>query len=287
MRRTLQDLAALAARLGVGGIFFANGWHKLEYGLNATGEQFARMGAPAPDLWAATTMLIELVGGALLVAGLAVPACGLVLFAEALAVFVLVSGDTGLPLTGGDINLIVALGAASVLLAVVGAGRLSVDHLVVIRRREAEAAEEMAADTEADTVIASWREPGSASAPPQDARPSGGAGVQDSASSASSGISRDPGGSGGSAGSGPAARAAGDTAPQGPVTFPHEKPGTTGDSEVTGPRKTRPRRTAKPAGAGGTADDAAGVPADTPSAPTARGDRLVAGGRKTTPPDND
>ncbi|MEV8632258.1 DoxX family protein [Streptosporangium sp. NPDC051023] len=158
MRRALHDLASLAARLGVGGIFFANGWHKLEAGLTATGDQFATLGAPAPGVWAATTMLTELIGGALLVAGLAVPACGLLLFAEAVAVFVVVGGERGLPLTG-DARLVVALGAASILLAVGGAGRLSVDHLVVIKRREAEAAEDFAAENEANDVIAALREP--------------------------------------------------------------------------------------------------------------------------------
>ncbi|MDP9840891.1 DoxX family protein [Streptosporangium lutulentum] len=165
MRRTLHDLASLAARLGVGGIFFANGWHKLQAGLIATGDQFGSLGAPVPEVWAATTMLTELIGGALLVAGLAVPACGLLLFAEAVAVFVVASGDQGLPLTGGDINLIVALGAASILLAVGGAGRLSVDHMVVIKRRDAEAAEDFAADAEADDVLASLREPETSAAP--------------------------------------------------------------------------------------------------------------------------
>ncbi|MEU8384373.1 DoxX family membrane protein [Streptosporangium sp. NPDC048865] len=172
MRQTLHDLASLAARLGVGGIFFANGWHKLEAGLNATAEQFTTLGASGPYVWAATTMLTELIGGALLVAGLAVPACGLLLFAEALAVFVLASGETGLPLTGGDAKLIVALGAASILLAVGGAGRLSVDHMVVIKRREAEAAEDFAAESEADDVIAALREPETPAAPAP-ARPVG------------------------------------------------------------------------------------------------------------------
>jgi putative oxidoreductase len=259
VRRTFHDLAALAARLGVGGIFFANGWHKLEFGLTATSEQFAKMGAPGPGIWAATTMLIELIGGALLVAGLAVPVCGLILFAEALAVFVLVSGDTGLPLTGGDINLIVALGAASVLLAVVGAGRLSIDHLVVIRRREAEAADEMAADAEADDVISSWRET-AASTPPKEAVPQDTVGQNTSA--------------------------------KGPVTFPEEKADTggtaedtAGTAEVTAPRKARPRRPAKPGG--GDPDTTTDGPSDVPSTPAGKRDRLVAGGRKATTPDPD
>ncbi|MFC7385829.1 DoxX family protein [Sphaerisporangium rhizosphaerae] len=272
MRRTFQDLAALAARLGVGGIFFANGWHKLEFGLTATSEQFARMDAPGPGLWAATTMLIELIGGALLVAGLAVPACGLILFAEALAVFVLVSGDTGLPLTGGDINLIVALGSASVLLAVVGAGRLSVDHLVVIRRREAEAADEMAADAEADHVIASWRET---------ARPASSSG--DAPAPAASGTGGDAGGAKQAPVQRPAVK---DASAKGPVTFPEGRTGAGdtggtrdagGAGEVTAPRKARPRRPAKPS------DDAEDITTDAPSTST-RTDRLVAGGRKTTTP---
>ncbi|GAA2859299.1 hypothetical protein GCM10010517_17830 [Streptosporangium fragile] len=172
MRRTLHDLSSLAARLGVGGIFFANGWHKLEAGLTATAGQFAALEAPAPGVWAAVTMLTELIGGALLVAGFAVPVCGLLLFAEALAVFVVASGEAGLPLTGGDVKLIVALGAASILLAVGGAGRLSVDHMVVIKRREAEAAEDFAAEAEADDVIAALREP-ETTAPPAPGRTAG------------------------------------------------------------------------------------------------------------------
>ncbi|WP_169984620.1 MULTISPECIES: DoxX family protein [unclassified Microbispora] len=176
MKKTLHDLASLAARMGVGGIFFANGWQKLEAGLNATADQFTELQAPLPHVWAPVTMLTELVGGTLLIAGLAVPVVGLLLFAEALAVFVLTAGDTGLPLTGGDIELIVALGAASVLLAVTGAGRISADHMVVIKRREAEAAGEFAADAEADAVIAALRppwpgEPGADGSPGRPAAP--------------------------------------------------------------------------------------------------------------------
>lgn len=159
VKKTFIDLATLAARIGVGGIFFANGWAKLRAGLDATETQFLQLDAPIPSFWAAATMLIELLGGTLLIAGLAVPVVGVLLFAEALAVFILAAGDTGLPLTGGSVQLVVALGAASVLLSVNGGGRLSVDHMVIIKRRDAEAADEIAADMEADTVINALREP--------------------------------------------------------------------------------------------------------------------------------
>ncbi|MEO3873055.1 DoxX family membrane protein [Nonomuraea sp. B12E4] len=154
MKQVFRDLAALVARVGVGGIFFANGWTKLEDGLKITGAKFLEQGAPAPGAWATVTMLAELIGGALLIAGLAVSTTGLVLFAEALAVFVVAP-----PLNPITMNELILLGAAALLLAVVGAGRVSVDHMVVIRRRESEAANEFAADTEAERVIASLRDP--------------------------------------------------------------------------------------------------------------------------------
>jgi putative oxidoreductase len=164
VKQVLRDLAALVARVGVGGIFFANGWTKLEDGLTATGAKFLAQGAPAPGAWATVTMLTELIGGALLIAGLAVSATGLILFAEALAVFLVAP-----PLNPISMNELILLGAASLLLAVVGAGRLSVDHMVVIRRRESEAESEFAADAEADRVIASLRDPDKPAAPPEEA----------------------------------------------------------------------------------------------------------------------
>ncbi|WP_440102007.1 DoxX family protein [Streptosporangium sp. H16] len=255
MRQTLHDLASLAARLGVGGIFFANGWHKLEAGLNATAEQFTSLGASGPYVWAATTMLTELIGGALLVAGLAVPACGLLLFAEALAVFILASGEAGLPLTGGDAKLIVALGAAAILLAVGGAGRLSVDHMVVIKRREAEAAEDFAAEAEADDVIAALREPETPPAPAP-ARTTGGKKPGESAPPASQ-------------------RSA-----EGPASERPTSEGATDTAEF--PAATRPRtRTRKPP-SGAAASVPPATPATTPTpvsapAPGKTGDTLVAG----------
>ncbi len=247
----------------MGGIFFANGWHKLEAGLNATSDQFASLGASGSwsYVWAATTMLTELIGGALLVAGLAVAACGLLLFAEALAVFILASGEVGLPLTGGDAKLIVALGAASILLAVGGAGRLSVDHMVVIKRREAEAAEDFAAEAEADDVIAALREPETPPAPAS-ARTTGGKKPGESAPPASQ-------------------RPAGGPASEGPTSE-----GATDTAEF--PAATRPRtRTRKsPSGAAASVPPAPpptpATPATTPTpvsapAPGKTGDTLVAG----------
>jgi putative oxidoreductase len=147
-----------------------------------------------------------------------------------------------------------------VLLAFVGAGRLSVDHLVVIRRREAEAESEMSADADADHVIASWRDP---SRPP--AGTAGDAPPRDAPTS----VYPSPGGG--------TAAPPGDVPVKGPVTFPEGSTGPAGpaDHEATAPRKTRPRRTAKPAADDTTAESPAAPP------PTGTHDRLVAGTRKS------
>ncbi|GGO03836.1 hypothetical protein GCM10010116_07500 [Microbispora rosea subsp. aerata] len=249
MKRALHDLASLAARMGVGGIFFADGWRKLEAGLNATADQFAALQAPLPHVWAPVTMLAELVGGTLLIAGFAVPVVALLLLAEALAVFVLTAGHGEPPLSGGDVELIVALGAASVLLAVAGAGRISADHMVVIKGRETEAAGEFAVDAEADAVIAALRpprpgEPGGPGGPVEPGGPGTGgssgpahAGEEQPATSGDAGAQGSPqpppaAGSGARTGSA-AGEAAGDRPGEEPATTPARK---------TTPRQRRTRR---------------------------------------------
>ncbi|NUW43009.1 DoxX family protein [Nonomuraea rhodomycinica] len=282
MRQALHDLAALVARLGVGGIFFANGWHKLEDGLKTTGTHFAQQGAPAPRAWATVTMLAELIGGALLIAGLLVALTGLVLFAEALAVFLVAP-----PLNPITVNELVLLGVAALLLAVVGAGRVSVDHMVVIRRRESEAASEFAADTEADRVIASLREPdapASASAGEADtARPPGtSSGVQaPGASSAAQapGGAHAPGASGGGqdpGASGEQGTASSATERTGPAASAARARART-DAEKSDRQDTAPHpRARRPA--------SEPPPADEPPTSPSPGDTLVAGRKKPAAP---
>ncbi|MFG1699004.1 DoxX family protein [Nonomuraea sp. NPDC049309] len=244
MRQALRDLAALVARLGVGGIFFSNGWAKLEDGLKITGAKFMEQGAPAPGAWATVTMLSELIGGALLIAGLAVSITGLVLFAEALAVFLIAP-----PLNPITLNELILLAAASLLLAVVGAGRVSVDHMVVIRRRESEAADEFAADTEADRVIAALKGPETPQPPEPAGKP-----AEPAATPAKARTSDEP------AAKAPAKAPAADRAAD-EDTAPHPRPGAAakdqgdggegtpspGDTLVAGRKKPAPRKS-RPSG---------------------------------------
>jgi putative oxidoreductase len=280
VRQTLHDAAILVARAGIGGIFFANGWEKLEAGLNATTEEFARIDAPLPYAWAAVTMLVELLGGAMLVAGFAVPVCGILLFAEAIAVFALAAGDPQRPLTGGSANLVIALCAASLLLAVVGAGRVSVDHMVVIKRRDPGDEAAPGPDAEADQVLTALR------------GPRGGSGDAPAGLPAGPGRA-DPAAGAGSAAAEPRSR----TAEPG---TPDDK-GDAGDkgdaAEVTAPvrvRKGRQRRTEAASAEGpekeGTAKETPakeggpGPKSTTAKGTTGKGDVLVAG-RKENPSD--
>ncbi|MEV5407371.1 DoxX family membrane protein [Thermopolyspora sp. NPDC052614] len=278
MRRILTDVATLGARIGVGGIFFANGWDKLEAGLNATTEQFAQQGAPLPNVWAALSMLIELLGGAMLIAGFAVPVCGILLFVEALAVFVVASGEQGRPLTGGDTNLIVALGAATILLAVVGAGRVSVDHMVVIKRRETYDAPELDPDAEADAMLAALREP---------RRSQGAPGAHSPGSAAASGTdpATAPGSASGSAAGLKATARRRDaeekSAPAEPAaaSAPADGGGGAASSAAaeSAPKARKPRQRRTDTGS----DTTTASPSEAPAA-TEKGDKLVAGRREGT-----
>ena len=78
-RDLARDLAILVTRLGVGLVFVAHGWQKLtDSGLDRTAESFARLGVPA-SFSAFYATFVELLGGAALIAGLAVPVAGVLL----------------------------------------------------------------------------------------------------------------------------------------------------------------------------------------------------------------
>ena len=92
------------------------------------------MPLPTASAWFAT--LVELVGGAALVLGVAVPVVGLLLVVDMLGAFLFVHAGNGVFVDAGGWELVAALGAVSLTLAAVGAGRYSVDGLVGARRAD-------------------------------------------------------------------------------------------------------------------------------------------------------
>jgi putative oxidoreductase len=131
----IVDLVQLLARVAIGVIFLAHGWQKLNtMGLDRTEQAFSGMGIPAPAISSLFATFVELIGGALLIIGALVPLAGLLLFLNMLGALLLVHVDKGLFVDKGGFELVLALGAASLLLAAVGGGRYGVDGLLGRRR---------------------------------------------------------------------------------------------------------------------------------------------------------
>lgn len=129
-----KDVVLLVARVAVGIVFVAHGAQKLfTFGLAGTTEAFTGMGVPAPQASALFAALVELVGGGALILGLAVPVAGLLLAVDMLGAFLFVHAGNGVFVDAGGYELVAALGSAALVLAVVGAGRLSLDAVLAPR----------------------------------------------------------------------------------------------------------------------------------------------------------
>ncbi|GAA1487560.1 DoxX family protein [Brachybacterium sacelli] len=122
----LRDPALLLARLVVGAVFMAHGWQKIgQNGIAATTEGFVGMGIPFAEIAAPVVAYVELIGGALLILGLLTAVAGLALAIDmAVAAFVVHLGG-GLFVADGGWELVGVLGAAALLLAAVGPGRIA------------------------------------------------------------------------------------------------------------------------------------------------------------------
>ena len=127
----VRDLALLVTRIGIGVVFLAHGWQKLfTNGVDGTAAFFTQAGVPLPTVSAWFAALLELVGGIALILGVAVPIVGLLFVVDMLGAFLFVHMGNGIFVQQGGYELVLALGAASLLLAAVGAGRFSVDAAI-------------------------------------------------------------------------------------------------------------------------------------------------------------
>jgi putative oxidoreductase len=138
----VRSVALFLARLAVASVFIYHGAGKLfnylnQGGIAGTTAFFKFEGIPAPHLFAYVGGITEFFGGLLLLVGLAVPLAGLALTIDMLIALLAVTVNNGMfskALPGGivadgmQINL--ALGAAALLLAALGAGMFSLDYLL-------------------------------------------------------------------------------------------------------------------------------------------------------------
>ena len=128
------DLALVILRLAVGAVFIAHGGQKLfVYGLDGVTGAFAQMGVPLPGLVGPAVALLEFFGGIALVVGLLTRVAALGLAATMVGAIALVHAPAGFFLPNGA-EFALSLLAATVTLALAGAGGFAVDAALASRR---------------------------------------------------------------------------------------------------------------------------------------------------------
>ncbi|WEM44785.1 DoxX family protein (plasmid) [Photobacterium sp. DA100] len=130
------SFAPLALRVPAGIIFMAHGAQKLfgwfgGYGLEGTGQWMASIGLEPGFVMALMAGGAEFFGGLFILLGLLTRPSALVLAVTMLVAIVTVHLDNGLFMSNGGYEFGLALLAMSVSLLISGAGRLSVDRLLM------------------------------------------------------------------------------------------------------------------------------------------------------------
>jgi putative oxidoreductase len=140
--RPLYDYVALLARIGVGFVLMAHGWQKVSIGIAETAEDFEARRVPGPTAAAIYSTFVELLGGAALVIGLALPVVGVLLFLDMAGAFALIHVKHGVFLVDENLvatngfELVLVLGLAVVLFGFGGGGRFTIDQRLFPRRYE-------------------------------------------------------------------------------------------------------------------------------------------------------
>ncbi len=128
------DLMGLLVRLVLGWLFIDSGWQKL-HNLDQIVAFFAGLGIPAPQLQAPMVATVELLGGALVFAGLLTRLASLPLMGT-MVVAILTARKDDLHSFGDLIGFVEFLYLLLLLnLLIYGAGRLSLDRMLVLRRQ--------------------------------------------------------------------------------------------------------------------------------------------------------
>lgn len=128
-------LALLVLRVAVGAVFIAHGAQKVFiYGFAGTSGAFAEMGVPLSTIAGPLVGLVELIGGVLLVLGLATRVVAAALAADMLVATILVHVPFGIFVAEGGYELTLTLAAGAVAFVLAGAGRFSLDALLARRR---------------------------------------------------------------------------------------------------------------------------------------------------------
>jgi uncharacterized membrane protein YphA (DoxX/SURF4 family) len=135
----LRPAALLILRVGLGAIFLLHGLDKFDAGIENIEAMFTMWGVPAPGLAAPLVAILEIIGGAALIAGIGTRLAAGVLSLVLIGAIFYVKADLGVistePMPGAEVDLALLAGLIAVL--VIGPGSLSADAAVGIEPGDA------------------------------------------------------------------------------------------------------------------------------------------------------
>ncbi|ALG85952.1 DoxX family protein [Gordonia phthalatica] len=130
--KTGQSLTVTIGRVILGIIFIAHGCQKFfVWGMDNVATNFEAMGAPVPSLSAWVAAIAELVGGGLLVIGLATPIVAAILILDMIGAIFIAHIDYGFWVGDGGYELALALIAGLLAVGFVNQGPLAVDSYLL------------------------------------------------------------------------------------------------------------------------------------------------------------
>ena len=124
-----KDVASLMLRAAIGGTLVAHGVRHAR-SLDGTARWFGSIGFKQPRLQAAASAVVEVGAGAALIAGAGTPLAASAVVGTMAVAARSVHVKNGFFITGEGYEYVLNLSAASVALAAIGPGSLSVDHVL-------------------------------------------------------------------------------------------------------------------------------------------------------------
>jgi putative oxidoreductase len=140
----LRPVVPLVLRVVLGGLFIWHGIDKFDAGISMVKDMYTMWGVPAPGLTAPLTAVAEIIGGAMLVFGLATRVAAMMLSVVMVGALMYVKRDLGIisaePMPGAELDL--AYLAGLVALMILGPGPISIDDKIGLEPAESVAQRE-------------------------------------------------------------------------------------------------------------------------------------------------
>jgi putative oxidoreductase len=133
-KTSLTTIGLAVLRIALGFLFAAHGWQKFnEWTIAGTTAAFGDMGVPFAGVAAPAVAVLELVGGIALMLGILSRPVALLLALDMFGALFLVHLPFGVFVANNGVELVLALGAGALAIALVGPGALSLDKVLFNR----------------------------------------------------------------------------------------------------------------------------------------------------------